>query len=717
MSTGGTNTAGERGPSVEGEAHAVTMAREPSGAHEKPRSHGVMEWIVPAVFVALLLAQLLGSVRKLSQTSDEADHLHAGYRYWQCADLLNPEHPPLVKLVAAAPLHFGDFRDPLPIPCDVLRMQGIDFEAARRFLFSTGNPEAVLFRARAAVSIFAAGLLIVVWLAARRMFGFAVAVLASFLCVFEPNLLAHGALVTTDMGITFGLLFAIYVFYRYTERPNLSCAVLLGVACAVTFTAKLSGVLLVPMLLLLAVAEPFVLPSTATEGAPPESSRRRRIGRNLGGVAAALTVSVLLLWAAYGFRYSAHPTAAPDQSQAMRFQPGAAQPPEEGSGFLAHILPENFLIGVQRISSLSEHGQATFVLGRLYPTGQWFYFPVALLIKCTLAFLLLFVLSLAAGRFWWREHRKQALFLLAPAALYFAASMHSKLNLGVRHVLPVLPFLLLFAAAGAWEFVQRARWMRYAVGVLLVAHATTSLRAFPYYMSYANELWGGPTKVHRYLTDSNVDWGMGLLAARDYLAKFPNEPCWAIYGYHVDIRDYGIQCHELEHARFFRRDQQEPLPSRLSGIFLVSALNLSGVDSVESGIFWAKPFVNASPAATLAGGSMFVYRGEFDMSVPVGIRQVYIVQRYLRQGNLDAALEAARRAIELIPSSGQAHTAYCAALQAQGDWEHAAEECRQAVALFQRDPAWNAENIASVLALMKSAGMPVPSDAAPQATE
>ena len=117
-----------------------------TSSRQAPQPHWLLERGAPIFFTVLLLAQLLLSVHQLSQTSDEADHLHAGYRYWKCSDYgFNPEHPPLVKLVAAAPLLVRNFHDPLPQACGNVRRKDIDFEAARRFLYSTENPASILF--------------------------------------------------------------------------------------------------------------------------------------------------------------------------------------------------------------------------------------------------------------------------------------------------------------------------------------------------------------------------------------------------------------------------------------------------------------------------------------------------------------------------------------------------------------------------------------------
>ena len=167
--------------------------------------------------LALILGvQLVAAVRQWSITSDEINHLHAGYRYLKCKDFgWNPEHPPLLKLVAALPLLAMQVNDPAPGACGMANSKTIDFHVGHDFIFA--NPERILMAGRAAASVFVFALLALVWFGARRMFGVEAAIIASSLFIFEPNILAHGALVTTDMAASLGFLAAVLALYLYFE--------------------------------------------------------------------------------------------------------------------------------------------------------------------------------------------------------------------------------------------------------------------------------------------------------------------------------------------------------------------------------------------------------------------------------------------------------------------------------------------------------------------
>jgi Dolichyl-phosphate-mannose-protein mannosyltransferase len=174
-----------------------------------------LEWLIPALFCAVLLAELFLTGDRLSQTADEATHLYAGYRYLKCGDLtVSSEHPPLARIVAAAPLLPMN----IAVDCRPSKEDGLyQALAAQNWLYAQNWP-VVLARARTAAYLFAVGMCVALWIAARRMFGFGTAIVAALLLIFEPNVLAYGSLVLTDVPVTCMLLCAVLTFYFWTVR-------------------------------------------------------------------------------------------------------------------------------------------------------------------------------------------------------------------------------------------------------------------------------------------------------------------------------------------------------------------------------------------------------------------------------------------------------------------------------------------------------------------
>ena len=211
-----------------------------------------LEWLIPVALCAAMLGQLPFSVRQVSQTSDEATHLYSGYRYLKCGDLtFSPEHPPLAKVIAAAPLLAMNFA----VNCAPFK--GTDLQHAftgLTWLYSQNWP-AALASARMAVSVFTVGLCLLVWIAARRMFGLTTAIVASLLLIFEPNVLAYGSLVMTDVPVTCMLLFAVLGFYLWVRQRTILFFLLTALAMGLTLLAKDSGVVVVPILGALAITD------------------------------------------------------------------------------------------------------------------------------------------------------------------------------------------------------------------------------------------------------------------------------------------------------------------------------------------------------------------------------------------------------------------------------------------------------------------------------
>ncbi|HEX7158593.1 MAG TPA: glycosyltransferase family 39 protein, partial [Edaphobacter sp.] len=210
-----------------------------------------------AAFLLLLIfaVQVVSVVRQESLTWDEGDHIFAGYMSWKTHDFgLNPEHPPLMKSLATIPL----LRLPLKVPADQHRpFKDEAYFDGRDLLFGNApySAESLTFRVRMAAGVVALLLAVVVFLAASEMFGAGAGLLALAILVFDPNVLAHSALVTTDAGVSCFFLAAVYAFYRYVKVPSVGRLVVAGLAAGLALATKHSAVLLLPMLAPLALAE------------------------------------------------------------------------------------------------------------------------------------------------------------------------------------------------------------------------------------------------------------------------------------------------------------------------------------------------------------------------------------------------------------------------------------------------------------------------------
>lgn len=630
--------------------------------------------------VLLLGIQLALSVRQESQTWDEGDHIFAGYMTWTRADFgLNPEHPPLVKLLATAPL--------LPAPLKVPELQDRYFKEeafldGKEFLYRN-DADAILFRTRMAAAVLTLLTALLVFAATREMFGDGAAFVALALLVSEPNLLAHGALVTTDAGVSCFMFATVYAFYRYAKAPSLWRLLLVGLSAGLALAVKHSGIFVFPMLFLLAAGEVLRQRfAVARDGEAATGSGRRAL-RLAAALVAVTVVALAVLWAFYGFRYQARPGGLqlnpPLAEYVQGLKPHEAWVVSTAASW--RVLPESYLYGMADVR-LTADFYTSYVLGKTYAHGVWFYFPVVFVIKSTLGFLALLLLTAAAVATRRLNRWREVLFLTVPPAFYFLVAMNAATNIGVRHILLLYVFLSALAGGGAWALISRNRKWAYAVAALLLFHVGSSVVAFPHYIAYSNELWGGPGQTYRHLSDSNADWGEQLKAVKKYLDGRGVKECWFVYfaegvaepGY------YGIPCKPLPTINTLWVNQRIEVPASIDGPVLVSASNLSGFEFGPGPLNPYEQFKQLRPTAVIARG-VFVFDGRFDVPLVSALGRVQKAQNLLAAGQVEEALSEAQAAVALAPEAVPTRMMLGDVLTASGRPEEARAEYERALSL------------------------------------
>jgi tetratricopeptide (TPR) repeat protein len=604
--------------------------------------------------LAVLWLQLGLSTYRNSITWDEDDHIYSGYMMWKHADYgLNPEHPPLVKLLAAVPLLGMDIKMP-ELQQRFFKTEA--FQGGKDFLFQN-DANAMLFRARMAVSLLTLLLALLVFLAAREMFGTGAGFIALALLAFDPNVLAHGAVVGTDMGLSCFLFAAIYAFYRYVKAPAAGQLIVVGLATGLALAAKHTAILVFPMLLLLAICEVFRSHDESQENKQEgmrhtEQSRWKRVWRLAGALIVIGVIAVGILWAFYGFRYEPradHMAMNPPYGQFVKELSRPSDVWILSTVAKFKLLPESYLYGLADVRGMADF-YTSFLLGKTYPHGVWFYFPVAMAIKSTLTFLILLLVTawmIATRRLKkWRE----ILFLTIPPAVYLFVAMTAGMNIGLRHVLPVYMFLFVLLAGAAWQLIQSDKRWAYAVLALLAFQAVSGARTFPAYMAYSNELWGGPTQTYKYLSDSNADWGQQLKAVKKYLDAHGVKDCWFVYFADgvVSYQYYGIACKPLPTMDNMWAAEITDVPLEIDGPVLISVGDWSGFEYGPGVLNPYEEFKALKPVAMIDYG-VLVYEGHFAVPLAASIGHVQKAERLLEEKKGDEALAEAQTAVELAP--------------------------------------------------------------------
>jgi hypothetical protein len=535
------------------------------------------------LLLALHFAMAVGSKLHESTTSDEIAHLTGGFSYWRFNDYrLQPENGNLPQRWVALPsaiagARFPDLDQPYWKKSDVWVM-------GHEFFYETGEDHFPrLMGARAMTGLFsiAVGALIFCW--SRKLFGTAGAFVSLTFFVFSPEFLAHGGYATSDVCMAFFMLATVGAYWRHLGRPGagpftLSAAVF-GLACV----AKFSAVFLPVMMALCAAAH--------------VAARRgeiRRVALSAIGHAAAAFV---IIWAFYGFRYSAFNPALPAADQFIVSWPDLYAR-TGGAGrlvhFLAdhHALPEAFLYGSAYVvyTSLS---RGAYLNGEHSIYGWRTFFIWAFAYKSTLPFLLTAAWSAwvavrarlrqaasTAGRL---ERLVPLTPLLALFLVYWLVSIQSHLNIGHRHLMPVYPVLfILVGAQGIW-LARPLGWRALLVALLLAWHIGESVWIAPHYLAYFNELAGGPAGGPSHLVDSSLDWGQDLPGLKAWLDqnKRPGEDAYLAYFGSGEPRYYRLPVKRLAYMNLFLEDEGYfPLGP---GLYCVGATMLEQVYSSVQG--------------------------------------------------------------------------------------------------------------------------------------
>lgn len=479
--------------------------------------------VVPLVWLFFGLA--LHSMVQDSPTMDEQNHIARGITFLRTGDpRLSLEHPPLVNALAALPLlTLPDLR----LPTDQPSWQALEppgaywYFYADQFLWQYNRPyvNQILFLARLPIVWLTLALALVGFRWARRLWGKWAGWLALALLLFDPNVLAHGRYVTTDLGGTLFAFLAAFQLWRMWhgkwEISQLSIVnrqllianntltidhwrlaignfFLSAFTLGLAFSSKLSILGFVPIFALLAL-----LPG-------PDGGSWRGAARRLGQLGGAGLASLWVVWALFGFEW-----------RAFRFGSDLL----EGLNQFRGPMP-TFWAGIEQILLLSQGGRTAFLLGETTNTGFLAYFPVALGVKTPL--LTLLATAVALPLLLKNEAtRRHALFLLLPVLGYFVLTLQSGLNIGYRHLLPMLPFMYLLMAGWVAGMGRggNGRFSFFVFCFLLIVQISTALAIHPHYLSYFNRLAGGPAQGSNILIDSNVDWGQDLRRLAAWVAE------------------------------------------------------------------------------------------------------------------------------------------------------------------------------------------------------
>lgn len=522
------------------------------GADWPPRS------IAAAVVVLLSAFHFAAAwdvLRRTTPTVDEIAHLPAGVSYLDQGDLKMYRHSPPLARVLAATAARGAFRmvydrswrrdEPANhwrFAFETLAANSESRESSERYLDA-------FTRARTAMAAWSALSIPFLYAWGAWWYGRGAGLLAASLWATCPNLIAHAGVVGTDLpSASMGLVGA-FLFARWLDRVAWRRALASGVALGLTQLVKFSALTLYPAFLIWAVVHCAV-----------RRDRSASLTRVALQFVAVVVVSVAVV--NQGYRWEGSFTCLglfPFVSQALTKPRTSPDGPQLRTNNLAYQqiharrvnrfwgtplqnvpcpLPYHFVAGFDEQKLESEGKYAMYLRGRFarpLPNpkslardvdsddgrrGWWYYYLYALGVKTPLGTLAL--LGTASWMAWRRPTARSTAPILFLAAVPIATmSFLTDINLGLRYVLPALPFLYLFA--GTAVALGRPRWCWMLAAASLAWNGASLVRIHPHELEYFNEAVGGPSYGRFHLIDSNLDWGQGLRGLGRWLE---NNPEW-----------------------------------------------------------------------------------------------------------------------------------------------------------------------------------------------
>lgn len=516
--------------------------------------------LIPLALTTLYVAQCLWFIGTQSMCYDEPGHLGAGLSIWHHGDYTLPpdDHPPLQRVLGSALLAAtGTVASP---------------EAGSHRL--DREPERTMWLSRPLIVLLGLLLAWSLWFNCRRWFSESAANFALALFALSPELIGHYSVVTTDGVGALSIFLLSLALANWWVAPMLRNSVLLGLASGVALLAKFYAVPLVLAVLVLVVI------------------RRRGdwswsvLKANARAALIVAGLAILIVWAGYSFHVgwltvADHKILVP----ALEARRLWAFPLPVHLSF--PIPAPEFVVGLGHMSWHNELGHPTFLLGRISHHGWLLYYPVVMLLKWPIIIL---GIAMVGGYLFLRyKAGPPPIFFVLPALFLALAILIGHIQIGIRHLLPVYPFLLVLASA-AWQFANTSRQR-----ILLLALAGLQLldtaRYAPNQISYFN-VFVPERSVFRIVTDSNIDWGLGLLAVRKYQQQHPGEALYIQEG-GPPFEPYGVRAARLHPGQ------------RVAGTVIVSPTDLSGQFEKDPNAYkWLLKY----PIAVVLDHSLYVFK-------------------------------------------------------------------------------------------------------------
>ena len=547
-----------------------------------------------------------------SPTRDEPIHIAAGLSYVETGRIVvNREHPPLLKEMSGILLRASGVRWPKSPEAEAALNGARPNEKLENGIIADNKPDRVLFWARLPLILLNTLFLIAVYFFGRQLLGNTAAIGATLLYALDPNMLAHSYLVATDAGMTGFIVTSLLGLWVYLRKPGWKRAIVCGLALGAALTAKFSAVVLLPVLGVLLVAA-VIWPIQAAavndptptgrnalcscgsgkkykhchgkrEGGPTRSTvgteMRRRAVQYAMGIVVMLAVAFVLIEAVYFFPTDAFP----------------------------------YLTGLRMVNANHDPNFQAYMAGSLAPRF-YSYYLVAYFLKEPVAAIILTLIGLVVvvrGR---NTLPLARVFVLVPMTALFVGYTLFSDNIGIRYILPVLPFTYLLGGAGLAALLENSAMWRRALAVVLCGWLmVAAIGIYPDHLSYFNEascllddpkkigLDGGTRCGPSWLDDSNVDWGQGIKQLKAWLDQNQKGRTIHLGSFSTfPPEEYGIQ--------FVPMTDEDLLTGQTPGLYAVSSHIIASTPAIaQKSLGKGAEWLRTTPPLAIVGHAYYIF--------------------------------------------------------------------------------------------------------------
>jgi len=595
--------------------------------------------IIAVCLLVLMFGLSFFSIFNEANTMDELAHTPSGYSYIIKKDMrLNPEHPPLLKDLSGLSVWLGSkiTNDPIYFPDKVKSWtQDLNgqWDFGREFLFrNNNNADNIIFFARLPMIMIMLLLGYYVFRWTRELYGNRASLFSLFLYSLSPAFIANGRLVTTDVVAATAFFISIYYFIKWIQKQNKKNLIIAGLVFGIALLTKFSLVLLIPYFVLTTIIWAII---------------NRKFIKPVIGLILIGIIGMALVWPIYQFHtwnYPAERQIADAEANLKTFGDRFLADPVIWASDKPILRPyAQFFTGLLMVVQRASGGNTTYFLGEISRTAWPHYFPFVFLIKVPLSLLILILIAFISVKSHPKLRKTKILLkkyftefaLLLFFVIYWYTSVTSNLNIGVRHVLPTFPiiYILVSGQINKWlnsysgpllekiklnskkefksfkmiSWVHFKAYSKYAIIIILFAwYAFGTIKIYPHFLTYFNELIGGSSQGYKYVTDSNLDWGQDLKRLTEFVDQNNIDKIYVDY-FGGDSLNYRLGA---KYQPWWGDKNPEELPS--NSWLAISATFLQGGKGVPNPEYHEKTgyynWLNQYEPVTVIGNSIFVYQ-------------------------------------------------------------------------------------------------------------